>query len=29
MAARKLAEDGTLPPKAIRLMPKLVRGETV
>ncbi|MDZ4402627.1 substrate-binding domain-containing protein [Prosthecobacter sp.] len=29
MAARKLAEAGALPPKAIRLMPKLVRGETL
>lgn len=28
-AARKLAETGTLPPKAIRLMPQLVRGETL
>ncbi|MDI1312342.1 substrate-binding domain-containing protein, partial [Prosthecobacter sp.] len=28
-AARQLAEAGTLPPKAIRLMPKLIRGETV
>ncbi len=28
-AARQLAETGALPPKAIRLMPQLVRGETV
>jgi DNA-binding LacI/PurR family transcriptional regulator len=28
-AARQLAEAGTLPPKAIRLMPKLIRGETL
>jgi DNA-binding LacI/PurR family transcriptional regulator len=28
-AARELAESGTLPPRAMRLMPKLVRGETV
>lgn len=28
-AARQLAETGVLPPKAIRLMPQLVRGETV
>lgn len=28
-AARQLAETGSLPPRAIRLMPKLVRGETV
>lgn len=28
-AARQLAESGTLPPKAIRLMPKLIRGETL
>lgn len=27
-AARQLAETGVLPPKAIRLMPQLVRGET-
>jgi DNA-binding LacI/PurR family transcriptional regulator len=29
MAARQLAEGGALPPRAIRLMPKLVRGETL
>jgi DNA-binding LacI/PurR family transcriptional regulator len=29
MAARKLAESGGLPPRAIRLMPKFVRGETL
>jgi DNA-binding LacI/PurR family transcriptional regulator len=29
MAARQLAESGALPPRAIRLMPKLVRGETI
>lgn len=28
-AARQLAETGILPPKAIRLMPQFVRGETV
>lgn len=28
-AARQLAEAGTLPPKAIRLMPRLIRGETL
>lgn len=28
-AARQLAETGALPPRAIRLMPKLLRGETV
>jgi DNA-binding LacI/PurR family transcriptional regulator len=28
-AARQLAETGTLPSRAIRLMPKLVRGETL
>ncbi|WP_395736680.1 substrate-binding domain-containing protein [Prosthecobacter sp.] len=28
-AARQLAETGTLPPRAIRLMPKLIRGETL
>jgi DNA-binding LacI/PurR family transcriptional regulator len=28
-AARQLAETGAAPPKAIRLMPELVRGETV
>jgi len=28
-AARQLAESGTLPPKTIRLMPKLIRGETL
>ena len=28
-AARQLAETGVLPPKAIRLMPQFVRGETV
>jgi DNA-binding LacI/PurR family transcriptional regulator len=28
-AARQLAETGVLPPKAMRLMPQLVRGETV
>lgn len=28
-AARQLAETGVLPPRAIRLMPKLVRGETL
>lgn len=28
-AARHLAETGALPPKAIRLMPRLVKGETV
>ncbi len=28
-AARQLAETGALPPKAIRLMPKLIRGETL
>ncbi len=28
-AARQLAETGALPPKAIRLMPRLVKGETV
>lgn len=28
-AARQLAETGVLPPKAARLMPQLVRGETV
>jgi 3-oxoacid CoA-transferase A subunit len=29
VAARKLAEAGALPPRAIRLMPKFVRGETL
>ena len=29
MAARQLAENGALPPRAIRLMPKVVRGETL
>jgi DNA-binding LacI/PurR family transcriptional regulator len=28
-AARQLAETGVLPPRAMRLMPKLIRGETV
>lgn len=28
-AARQLAETGTLPPKALRLMPKMIRGETL
>lgn len=28
-AARQLAETGALPPRAIRLMPRLVKGETV
>jgi len=28
-AARQLAETGTLPPKAIRLMPKMMRGATL
>lgn len=28
-AARQLAEAGMLPPKAIRLMPKMIRGETL
>lgn len=28
-AARQLAESGTLPPKAIRLMPKMLRGATL
>ncbi|WP_395745697.1 substrate-binding domain-containing protein [Prosthecobacter sp.] len=28
-AARQLAEAGTLPPKAMRLMPRLIRGETL
>ena len=28
-AARRLAESGALPPRAIRLMPRLISGETV
>jgi DNA-binding LacI/PurR family transcriptional regulator len=28
-AARQLAETGSLPPKAMRLMPRLIRGETL
>jgi LacI family transcriptional regulator len=28
-AARQLAEAGTLPPKAIRLMPRMIRGDTL
>lgn len=29
LAARQLAEEGALPPRAIRLMPSLIQGETV